>query len=58
MTRLAMRSVIKIEHFTHDTGEAPGSGSEVDTEERLGQACWWRGADQYSAELAPQTVAG
>ena len=58
MTQPAMRSVSKIEHFTDDTGEAPGFGSEVDTEKRLRQACGWRYAHQYSAELATQTVAG
>jgi glycine/D-amino acid oxidase-like deaminating enzyme len=33
-------------------------GSEVDTEERLRQACLWRYAHQYSNEVSPQTVAG
>jgi glycine/D-amino acid oxidase-like deaminating enzyme len=33
-------------------------GPESDSEERLRQACLWRYAHQYSAEPAPQTVAG
>ena len=50
--------VMRLEHFTDDTGEAPGFGSEVDREKRLRQACWWRYAHQYYAELAIQTVTG
>jgi glycine/D-amino acid oxidase-like deaminating enzyme len=33
-------------------------GSEVATEERLREACLWRYAHQYSAELSPPTVGG
>jgi hypothetical protein len=33
-------------------------GFEVGTEERLRQACLWRYAHQYSAEVTPRTVAG
>ena len=33
-------------------------GSEVGTEERLREACLWRYAHYYSAELTPQTVGG